>query len=171
MNNSKINQFFTGLAISFTIEILVMSLAVAFIGSGSIPVYMIFEGFGLAVCCAVIGAIFSSDKLSNVTQVIVTFIFSYTAVILFSLMFHWYNLSDGFFQGKWYFILLTLLFTVFYVLTTVISGIYQYRMKKNMNKKLAEYKMRANSEESMYENGKKESYGTNFRRSGSGKKL
>jgi hypothetical protein len=147
MNNSKVVQFIAGLALAFSIEILVMSIAVAVSGASSIPVFLIFEAFGLAISCSIMGAVFSSDKLTFLTQGILTFIFSYSAVILFSFMFHWYELSDGYLSGKRYFIVLTILFTVFYSLTMTLRGIYLYRTKKKLNEKLIEYKRKANSEE------------------------
>ena len=51
-------NFFAGLVISYTIEILVMTLAVILTGGASVPVFMLMEGFALAACCSLIGVFF-----------------------------------------------------------------------------------------------------------------
>ncbi len=140
MSKRAIISFFAGLVISYTIEILVMTFAVVLAGQESIPVFMIVEAFGLAACCSLIGAVFSSDKLSFLLQAALTYIFSFVVIILFSFMFKWYDLGHGMFKGKSFFVIIIGLFTIGYILILLIRWVIQKKRMKLMNAKLTEYK-------------------------------
>ncbi|WMJ89314.1 DUF3021 family protein [Anaerocolumna sp. MB42-C2] len=133
-------NFLFGLVISYTIEILVMAVAVILSGLDSIPVFMIIEAFGLAACCSFIGAVFSSNRLNYYLQVVLTYIFTFIVIISFSLMFRWYDNGQGIFGGKSFFIIIISLFTTGYIIILLIKGVIQRKRVKLMNTKLAEYK-------------------------------
>ncbi|GEM_PF-1275089 len=154
MNKRIIINFFVALVISYTIEILVMALTVVLTGGDSIPVSMIAEAFGLAVCCSVIGAVFSADRLSFLLQAVLTYVFSFLVIIIFSFMFRWYDLGEGILKGKSFFAIILGLFTVGYVLVLCIKGAIQKKNMKLMNEKLTKYK----------ESNKKGKQGGNYER-------
>ncbi len=143
MKKRVLSHFITGIMISFTIEILVMTLAVLFAGGDSLPVSMICQAFALAACCSVIGTIFSSDKLSFRMQVIFTYVFSLITVLFFSYTFHWEGMGDGIFTGTSFLVIIITLFTVGYSITMTITWLSHKKMKKRMNDKLTEYKQKA----------------------------
>ncbi len=140
MNKKSLINFLIGLVVSYTIEILVMTITIAFSGRDSIPVFMIIEAFGLAACCAFIGAVFSSDKLNYYLQVILTYIFSFIVIILFSFMFRWYDMGHGMFKGRSFFVIIISLFTFGYILILLLKEVIQRKRVKLINEKLAEYK-------------------------------
>jgi len=150
MKIRRISHFLIGVVISFSIEILVMTLAVATTGSETILVSMIGQAFLLAICCALVGAICCADRLSFLLQAVLTYIFALATVLLFSWMFHWNNLSDGIFKGRSFFVLLFVLFTLSYTVTMLFTWIYQKKKKKLMNDKLAKYKETAIPEPKMH---------------------
>lgn len=145
MKIKAISHFLIGIVISFTIEILVMTIAVLIAGGDAIPVSMIWQAFALAFSCSIVGTIFSSDKLSFLLQAIFTYVFSLTTVLLFSFLFHWESMSDGIFTGISYFVIIIGLFTTGYSVTMLLTFILQNKKKKIMNEKLAEFKEKSKS--------------------------
>ena len=140
MKNKSSLHFMIGIFFPFTIEILVMALAVVMTGGNTIPVSMIGQAFALAVSCALIGVVCSTDRLSFLLQAVFTYIFALATVLLFSLLFHWNHLGEGLLKGNSFFVVLFVLFTLSYSVTMSITWGYQKRKKKLMNDKLAEYK-------------------------------
>jgi hypothetical protein len=145
MKIKAITHFLIGIVISFTIEIVVMTIAVLIAGGVAIPVSMIWQAFALAISCSIVGTIFSSDKLSFLLQAIFTYVFSLTTVLLFSFLFHWESMSDGIFTGISYFVIIIGLFTTGYSVTMLLTFILQNKKKKIMNEKLAEFKEKSKS--------------------------
>lgn len=143
MKKRVFSHFIIGIMISFTIEILVMTSAVLFAGGDTLPVIMNCQAFGLAICCSVIGTIFRSDKLSFKLQVIFTYVFSLITVLVFSYTFHWDGMGGGIFTGTSFLVIIIVLFTVGYSVTMAITWLYQQKMKKRLNDKLAEYQQKA----------------------------
>ncbi len=140
MKKRMLSHFIIGIVTSFTIEILVMTLAVAMAGSDTIPVSMIGQAFALAISCSLIGAVFSADRLNLILQTVFTYIFSLATVLLFSLMFQWNSMGEGIFNGKSFFAIMVGLFTLGYIITMAFTWEYQKKKNKLMNEKLAEYK-------------------------------
>jgi len=140
MKFRSVSHFMIGVVISFTIEILVMTLAVVMTGSDTILVSMIGQAFLLSICCALVGAVCSADRLSFLLQAVLTYIFALSTVLLFSWMFKWNSLNDGIFKGKSFFVILFVLFTLCYSITMLFTWVYQKKKKKLLNDKLTEYK-------------------------------
>ena len=133
-------NFFAGLVISYTIEVLVMTLAVILTGEASVPVFMLMEGFALAACCSLIGAFFSADRLSFPLQAVLTYISSFAVIMIFSFMFKWYELGPDILNGKSFFGVIIGLFTAGYIITMLIRRSLQKKSMIRMNEKLMEYK-------------------------------
>lgn len=139
MKRAVIN-FFTGLVISYTIEVLVMTLAVMLTGGASVPVFMLIEGFAMAACCSLIGAFFSADRLGFLLQAVLTYISSFAVIMIFSYMFKWYELGPDIINGKSFFGVIIGLFTTGYIIIILIRTLLQKKSMKQMNEKLMEYK-------------------------------
>ncbi len=139
MKRAVIN-FFAGLVISYTIEVLVMTLAVILTGESSVPVFMLMEGFALAVCCSLIGAFFSADRLGFLLQAVLTYISSFAVIMIFCFMFKWYDMGPDILRGKSFFGIIIGLFTAGYIITMLIRMSFQKKSMKQMNEKLMEYK-------------------------------
>ncbi len=133
-------NFFAGLVISYTIEVLVMTLAIILTGEASVPVFMLIEGFALAVCCSLIGVLFSADRLSFLLQAVLAYISSFAVIMIFSFMFKWYELGPDILNGKSFFGVIIGLFTAGYIITMLIKMSLQKKSMKRMNEKLMEYK-------------------------------
>jgi hypothetical protein len=129
-----------GIVISFTIEILVMTIAVVITGGTTLPVSLIMQGFALAVCCSLIGTIFSSERLDFRIQTVLTYMFSLFILLLFTVMFRWYESGSGILQGKSFFGLVILLFTIGYGATMFLRWKQQKRNTKIFNEKLLDFK-------------------------------
>lgn len=139
MKKRAIAHFMNGIMISFTIEMIVITLAVLVGGGDSLPVSLICQVFGLAVSCAVIGTIFYSDKLSFRMQTVFTYIFTLITVLAFAYTFQWEGMGDGLFTGTSFLVIIISLFTVGYSLTMTFIWLYQKKMKKQLNDKLTEF--------------------------------
>jgi hypothetical protein len=133
-------NFFMGLVISYTIEVLIISLAVILDGKHVIPAAILIEAFGLAACCSLIGAVFSSEKLNFLVQVTLSYIFAFLVIVFFCLGFKWYDYGDGIFKGRSLFALVIGLFTFFYMVIVLLRLFLQKKKMKFMNEKLTEYK-------------------------------
>lgn len=129
-----------GIVISFTIAILVMTLAVILTGGSTLPVSLIMQGFALSVCCTLIGTIFSSERLGFMIQAVLTYIFSLFILLLFTVMFRWYESGEGILHGKSFFGVIILLFTLGYGASMFIRRYQQKRDTKVFNDKLLDYK-------------------------------
>ena len=140
MYKKLISNFLFGLVISYTIEMLVMAIAIILSGLDFIPALMIVEAFGLAACCSFIGAVLASNRLNYYLQVVLTYIFTFILIISFSLKFRWYDNGQGILGGKSFFIIIISLFTTGYIIILLIKGAIQRKKVKLMNTKLAEYK-------------------------------
>lgn len=140
MNKRTGINFLAGLVISYTIEVLVMTLTVIITGGKSVPVYILLEGFGLAVCTSLIGAVFSADRLSFWFQAVLTYIFTFAVILIFFFMFKWYDTGHGIFNGKSLFVVIIGLFTVMYIIIILIRSVVQKKSTELMNAKLTEYK-------------------------------
>lgn len=140
MKNRILINFFAGLVISYTIEVLVICIAVILDGEQAMPVAILLEAFGLAACCSLIGAVFSSEKLSFLVQVSVSYLFAFLVIVIFLLGFKWYDLGEGILKGKSLFALVIGLFTFFYIIIVLLRLFFQKKKMKLMNEKLTEYK-------------------------------
>lgn len=144
MKNRILINFFAGLVISYTIEVLVICIAVILDGKQVMPVAILLEAFGLAACCSLIGAVFSSEKLSFLVQVSVSYLFAFLVIVIFLLGFKWYDLGEGIFKGKSMFALVIGLFTFFYLIIVLLRLYFQKKKMKLLNEKLTEYKENIN---------------------------
>ncbi|WFR55890.1 DUF3021 family protein [Anaerocolumna sp. AGMB13025] len=144
MKNRILINFFAGLVISYTIEVLVICIAVILDGKQVMPVAILLEAFGLAACCSLIGAVFSSEKLSFLVQVSVSYLFAFLVIVIFLLGFKWYDLGEGLLKGKSMFALVIGLFTFFYLIIVLLRLYFQKKKMKLLNEKLTEYKENIN---------------------------
>ena len=147
MKKRAIAHFMNGIMISFTIEVIVITLAVLVGGGDSLPISLICQVFGLAISCAVIGTIFYSDKLSFRMQTVFTYIFTLITVLAFAYTFQWEGMGDGLFAGTSFLLIIITLFTIGYSITLTITWFYQKKMKKRMNDKLTEFQQKSRNEE------------------------
>ncbi|MFU0828820.1 MAG: DUF3021 domain-containing protein [Lachnoclostridium sp.] len=153
MKKKVVINFLAGLVISYTIEVLVMTVSVIIAGSHNVPVYMLMEGFALAACCSLIGAVFTSDRLSFLMQSLLTYFSVLAIIIIFSIMCRWYDNEPEELKGKSFFIVIISLFTIIYILIIGIRLALQKKDTKLMNEKLTEYKEKNKRKEGKHEWG------------------
>jgi uncharacterized BrkB/YihY/UPF0761 family membrane protein len=116
-----IQHFFLGLMIAFTISIVLLSVIMS----------TIFETFNL---------VYRSEKLRFLWQSLIGYVLTVGTIIACGLIFGWYHFG-GESQNQMNFILISfVVYSLFYLVTWLIIWRISIKKKKELNKKLNEYK-------------------------------
>ncbi len=143
MEKRPVQYFFLGVLIAFTISILTMSAIMTFSSAGAVlPVKLIWQALVLSVLCSLINLIYQLERLKFIWQSIICYILTTATIITCGLAFDWFSFGDNGFGKTDFVLLFFVICSLFYLITWIIIWRIIKAKKRELNRKLEEYKKR-----------------------------
>lgn len=139
MKREILKYFFIGLMAAFTASMLLLSIVMEIVyNNGMIPVALIWQAFALSILCSFINLVYRSEKLKFIWQSIIGYILTTAAIITCGLIFHWY--SGNSYETTRFIFISFLLYSLIYLVSSMIAWKIANTKKKELNDRLRAYK-------------------------------
>lgn len=140
MKKELLSDFLLGILISFTISALFITIVYSFSENRAIPVLLIWQSLGLSIVCSLINLVYRMENIEFLSQSILGYLLTTSALMICGFLFGWYNFFRDFFNKPVIIFISFLIYSIFYLFTWLIIWQANKAKKRKMNDKLREYK-------------------------------